>query len=252
MARIADVKTNSPSVRTDLETRIPSQGFLMDELEKNMLVETFRHIKRPLLRKAMGRGLSGIIENQNVIMIVSAHPAEGKTFVSANLATSIAAEKDKEVLLIDADIARSSISRYFDIQSDNGFVEYLLGESSLADVTVKTDKSNFNIVPAGRRFEHTTELFASKNTQKLVRDLATEKQNRVIIIDSPPLFAASEALSLAELAGQVVVVVESGSKPKELKEALGMLDLSRVTGTIFNKSLKFSMPYYYGYGLEDR
>ena len=239
-------------VEVNIIKALRSYGFNMDDLELSQFSEAFRHIKRPLLRKAAKDRASGTDEGKaNVVMVVSAHPAEGKTFVASNLAVSMAAEKDKSVLLIDADVARSSVSEFFGIEAEHGFVEYLLGEvPNLADVVLETNKSNFRILPVGRRYQHATELFSSENTAKLMRDIASASQERIVIIDSPPLFAATESLALAELAGQIVVVVESGGNQKELKDALALLDLSRVTGAIFNKSRNPSRPYYYGYGDE--
>ncbi len=236
-------------VNIDIVEILRSSGFTMDDLEQNQITEAFRHIKRPLLKKAaVVSGVSDAMQNNNVIMVVSAHPAEGKTFVASNLALSIATEKDKSVLLIDADVARSSVSQFFGIKAQYGFVEYLLGEKpDLDKVTIKTSKSNLDILPVGRRYESSTELFSSVNTKKLMDNIALQNQDRIIIIDSPPLFAASEAMALAELAGQIIVVVESGRNQKELKEALQFLDLSRVTGMVFNKSRNPSRPYYYGY-----
>ncbi|VAW87799.1 hypothetical protein MNBD_GAMMA16-249 [hydrothermal vent metagenome] len=235
-------------VEVDIFKILKSSGFTMDDLEQNQIKEAFRHIKRPLLKKVVESNVSDSIANGNVIMIVSAHPEEGKTFVASNLAASIAAEKDKAVLLIDADVARSSVSQFFGIKAQYGFVEYLLGEKpNLANLIIKTTKSNFEILPAGRRYKHSTELFSSEKTKQLMHELASQNKEKIIILDSPPLFAASESMALAELAGQIIVVVASGSNHKELKGALEFLDLSRVTGTVFNKSRSPSRPYYYGY-----
>jgi len=241
-------KSNRDVVDIDIVKILRSSNFTMDDLEQSQITEAFRHIKRPLLKKVAKSGVDNTIQNRNVIMVVSAHPAEGKTFVASNLAVSIATEKDKSVLLIDADVARSSVSQFFGVKAKYGLVEYLLGEKpNLADVIIKTSKDNLDIVPVGRRYENSTELFSSTKTKQLMGDIALQDQKRIIVIDSPPLFAASEAMALAELAGQIIVVVESGRNQKELKEALQFLDLSRVTGTVFNKSRNPSRPYYYGY-----
>src|SRR3569623_487404 len=167
--------------------RLAAAGMVTPDGERSQMAEEFRHIKRPLLLNAFGEGAMPK-PNRNLLMVTSARPNEGKTFTAINLALSIALERDRTVLLVDADVARPSVARMLDFPGTAGLVDYL------AD-------------PAGRRHSHSTELLASEAMQQLAQELADRYSDRVVVFDSPPLLATTEAAVLAGLMGQVVMVV---------------------------------------------
>ena len=105
-------------------TRLTEMGFVAPGDSNTLTVEEYRNIKRPLVSNAFGKGSEGITR-ANLILITSSLPGEGKTFTAINLALSIANERDKQVLLIDADVARPSVSRVLGIKSAPGLIDYL-------------------------------------------------------------------------------------------------------------------------------
>jgi receptor protein-tyrosine kinase len=229
--------------------RLERSGYLTPETGRTQLAEEMRHIKRPLLLNASARGTAQI-KNGNLIMVTSSRPGEGKSFTSLNLAMSIAKERDKTVLLVDADVAKSSISRILGIEIGAGLVDYLIDEAmDLPEVMLRTNVPNLRILPAGRRHIHSTELLASEAMQRLTEELAHRYPDRVVIFDSPPLLATTEASVLAQWMGQVVMVVESEKTTKqELNEALSLLgDNEKVVGLVLNKSRATLGTDYYGY-----
>jgi len=206
-------------------------------------------IKRPLLLKAFpheGKRLG----NENVILVTSSVPGEGKTFLSVNLAMSIAMEVDRTVLLVDGDSAKSNISKLFGITTDRGLTDYLASdELDLADVLVRTNIDNLTILPAGGHVANVTELLSSEQMKRLTEELASRYSDRVIIIDSPPLLAASGARVLAGLAGQIVFVVEAiRTTQNAMREALRMIETHANIGLVLNKSRERPRAaYQYGY-----
>lgn len=235
------------NVKFDVK-QLEAAGLVIQEREKSPLSEEYRLIKRPLLVNAFSKGATAV-NNGNLIMITSALPGEGKTFTAINLSMSIALERDKTVLLVDADVARPVISRYLGEQSPHGLVDYLLTDSmSLSDVLLQTDIPNLRILPAGHPHTHSTELLASDNMRRLTEELATRYPDRVVIFDSPPLLATSEAAVLANLMGQVVLVVEAERTPQEvIRESLGLLNPNSLVSLILNKSRRHSGTQYYDY-----
>ena len=225
-----------------------SLGMVTPDSERNQVAEEYRHIKRPLLLNAFGEGaLSNT--NRNLIMVCSARPNEGKTFTAINLALSIALERDRTVLLVDADVAKPSLARVLNFPVTAGLVDFLADpHRRLADLILQTNMPKLRILPAGRRHSHSTELLASDGMQILAQELADRYPDRVVIFDSPPLLATSEAAVLAGLVGQVVMVVEAEkTKREELKEALGLLKQDQYVGLVLNKSNRpFGADYYYG------
>jgi exopolysaccharide/PEP-CTERM locus tyrosine autokinase len=234
-------------IELDFNT-LKAGGIMTPNEERSQIAEEFRHIKRPLLLNAFGEGAIQAA-NRNLIMVSSARPSEGKTFTTVNLALSIALERDRTVLLVDADVAKPSVSRILNFPGTAGLVDYLADhDRNLSELILQTSMPKLRILPAGRRHAHSTELLASETMSQLAQELAQRYSDRVVIFDSPPLLATSEAAVLAGLMGQLVMVVEAGkTKQEELREALALLDPKQYVGIVLNKSSKpFGADYYYG------
>ena len=228
--------------------KLKQAGMVTPDAERSQIAEEYRHIKRPLLMNAFGEGAIHAT-NSNLIMVTSARPSEGKTFTAINLALSIALERDLTVLLVDADVAKPSIARVLNYPGTAGLVDYLADhDRPLSDLILQTSLPKLRILPSGRRHAHSTELLASESMLQLVKELAQRYPDRVVLFDSPPLLATSEAAVLGGLMGQVVMVVEAGkTKREELNEALTLLNPNQYVGLVLNKSSKpFGADYYYG------
>lgn len=240
------------SVTVDHDALVRS-GYLASEKFERRLAEEFRHIKRPLLEGAFGVGNSKV-ENGNLVMVGSALPGEGKTHTCINLALSMAMEKDRTVLLVDADVANPTVSRNFGLEDAPGFLDLLDGDvTGVAEVLVKTSLPRLRLLPAGRVRESATELLASDRTRAIVDELQSRYRDRIIVFDSPPLLATSEALVLAKVMGQIVMVVSAESTPRSMvKEALSMLDPDQSVSLVLNKTRSMSggkYGYYGSYGV---
>lgn len=242
-------KTASRRLNLDLE-RLAKSGFLTPESGRTQLAEEMRHIKRPLLINA-ANGSASSERNSNLIMVTSSRPSEGKSYTSLNLAMSIAKERDKTVLLVDADVAKPGVTRMLNFEAEKGLVDYLVDDSlGLSDVMVKTNVPSFRFIPAGRRHIHSTELLASESMMALAQDLSKRYPDRIVLFDSPPLLATSEASVLAGLVGQIVMVVEAERTTKqELEEALAQIGQNdnQYMGLVLNKARGSFGTDYYGY-----
>ncbi|MGX2039738.1 XrtA-associated tyrosine autokinase [Methylocaldum sp. MU1018] len=231
--------------------RLREKGMLGPEMAYSQLAEEYRLIKRPLLMNAFPDGDNGI-ERANLILVTSSVPGEGKTFSAVNLALSIAMERDKTVLLVDADVAKPSIAGLLGIPAKAGLIDLLQDKTiCFSDVLVKTDIPNLSLLPAGKLDSYSTELLASDAMKRLVKELSARYPDRVVIFDSPPLLAASQGPVLATLVGQVVLVIEAESTPQYLvKESIAKLESCEIIGCVLNKTKKgFGFRYYgYGYG----
>lgn len=231
--------------------KLQAKGMLVQDMGQSQMAEEYRLIKRPLLINAFPDQDNGL-SRANLILVTSSMPGEGKTFTAVNLALSIAMERDKTVLLIDADVAKPSISNLLGIHADAGLIDLLEGKCFQAsDVLLKTDIPNLNVLPAGRSHPHSTELLASDAMKRLTLELSTRYPDRVVIFDSPPLLAATQGTVLADLVGQVVLVIESELTPQDVvQEAVAKLEACKSVGCVLNKTKRgFGMSYYgYGYG----
>lgn len=225
-------------------------GLVPTEAEAaSLLADELRRIKRPLLMNATGKGIKGLTRSTR-IMVSSAVPGEGKTFTALNLAFSLAQERDFEVLLVDGDVPKSDITRVLKLDDRQGLMDVLADDTlQPADAIVRTDVPNLSVVPVGRRRELVTELFGSRRMEYVLEELGGHNPQRLMLFDSAPLLATSEAQVLASHVGQLVMVVAAGrTQESELKSALQYLGESQYVGLVLNMSrLPASESHYYSY-----
>ena len=227
-------------------------GIVTPDQGRTQIAEQFRVIKRPLLTNAFNKG-PGMIKNGNLIMVTSALAGEGKSFCTVNLAMSIAMEMDRTVLLVDADVARPTVPKILGLGTERGLMDILLDDNlKLVDVLIKTDIEKLTLLTAGRRHSHSTELLASEQMASLLRELASRYSDRIIIFDSPPLLATTEARVLASLMGQIVMVVAADSTSQHaVSQALATIENCEIVLMMLNKSSRTDVGTYYGYYGDD-
>ncbi len=224
-------------------------GFAAPGSSNSEAIEEYRNIKRPIVNNAFGKGSEGITR-ANLILVTSSLPGEGKTFTAINLALSIANERDKKVLLIDADVARPSVSKVLGINESPGLIEYLDGANvSFSDIIVRTSIPGLGIIPAGKLHKYSTELLSSNKMALFVEELSNRYPDRIVIFDSPPLLAATQGEVLARLVGQVILVIEAEQTLQNVvMESVEKLAACDVVLALFNKTKKNMDINYYGYG----
>ena len=174
-------------------------------------------------------------------MVTSALPGEGKTFTAVNLAMSIAMEFDNTVLLVDGDVAHPSLPSVLGVPPSPGPARPADRATSSTSPTccVKTNIEKLTILPAGSRHRRATELLASEQMASLLRELASRYPDRIIIFDSPPLLATTEARVLATHMGQIVMVVAADSTTQHaVKQALATIESCEIVLMMLNKASK--------------
>lgn len=230
---------------------LAENGFLVPGHDNHQQSQEFRRIKRPLLLNQQPKIAAELSRPTNVIFITSAMPGEGKTFVSLNLALSLAAELDKRVLLVDGDAAKQDLSRWMGIDEQPGLVDLLVsgqsyGESSIIDTNVE----RLQVMPCGAMVDNLDELYASHLMDSLLSGLASFDPSRILIVDGPPLIPTTEASVLAQRMGQVVLVVEANKTPQSaVEQAASQLQGCQLVSTLLNKATgSANTAYGYGYG----
>ena len=243
-------KGGDTDIVLDFESLV-ERSYIVDNTKNRLNQEEYRGIKRKLLGNAFGPQAK-TLDNSNLIMVTSAKPNEGKTFIAINLALSIALEQDKTVLLVDADVLRPSINRELAFEMKEGLTDYLSSEvNSLSDIIYSTNINNLKIIPAGKAHSLTNELLASDKMKTLTKELAERYADRVVIFDCPPILGVNETVVISNFMGQAIVVVEeSETKIEDVKKATSQLNEELALGLVINKSLKSTQDSYgyYGYG----
>ena len=218
--------------------------------EATQLVESFRSLSLSVRSAFDGTG--------NMTFTVSSPgPGDGKSFISANLASALA-DGGFRTLLIDGDIRRGALHSVFaPMEQAPGLLEYLAGESALNEIVRSTSHGNLFVIPCGRRRRHGPELLAGQGMAGLVRDLST--QFDAIVVDSAPLGAGIDPFALGVATGAMLIVLRTGETDRRLAQSrLEVLDRLpvRVLGAVLNdigENPQFKYYYYLeGYGaIED-
>ena len=207
-------------------TLLADAGMIVPGAAAGVLAEEFRLVKRQLLLTAriVADGAGG--NRARTILVGSGKPGDGKTYNAINLAISLAAEKDVEILLVDADFAKPDVLATLGVEESVGFLD-ILGDHALDPETcvVCTDVPQLSLLPAGKRTHADTELLASKRTAEVIDRLLAANRKRLIVFDTPPTLAASPASVLAALVGQVMLVVRADRTTEaDVRQAVALLD----------------------------
>jgi protein-tyrosine kinase len=239
-----DLKAIVQMDRSDLRAagRLPSE-----ELTRQVNDE-FRRIKWPLLNGISGRNVERPAKN-NVILVTSALPGEGKTFISLNLALSIVKDREKRVILIDGDVARPGLTPTLGLEGRRGLNDVLDDASlDISAVTYQTDVSGLFFVPAGRWHDQSPEFFAGSRMPQVIAELSRRVGNGVIVLDSPPLLATNEAQAVTRYVGQVVMVVRADeTDQRAVLDALALIDSSTPVHAVLNRVKPTAIARYYGH-----
>lgn len=234
---------------------LAARGMLVPGAPVSALAEEFRLIKRQLLNTARAMEAEAG-DRARMILVGSANPGDGKTYCAINLALSLAAERDAEVLLVDADFAKPDVLHRLGLEDRPGLLDALArSDARIEDYVLPTDVPQLSLLPSGTRSTHDTELIASDRTRVLLAELMAANPRRIIVFDSPPVLAASPAATLAHHVGQVMLVVRADRTPEsDLRSAVALLDGCEQIQLVLN-AVSFvpggqRLGSYYGYGKE--
>ena len=221
----------------------------------------FYQIRRPLspfsesirtLRSSIH--MSDVDQPPKVIHVTSSLPGEGKTTIAASLAIS-AAFAGRKVVLVDADLRHPSMSRYFQLEKENGLVDLLTGAGT-ADKVFKFHKDlKLTIIPAGSKSLNPTDVLGSERMKALIIHL--KETFDYVVVDTPPVGPVVDAVIASNLADKTIFVVAWASTPRELIEtSINQVSAQkRVAGIVFNfvnpdRAKKYGGEYYYGKSYE--
>ncbi len=216
--------------RTDLASR-----------KNGDLSEAFRGLRTSVVLSSGGRSASSIL-------VTSAQSGEGKTTISVNLAISLA-QLGRRVLLIDADMRRPTLQKYFP-QSGSQLGSYLAGEGSWQDMTYQTAVRGLFVLLCGPLPANPAELLSSDRMRALLQEAATEYN--FVILDSPPLLNVADARILASAVDTTILVVKGGDTPRQVvqyAESQARAAGANLMGVVLN-NLNFHSngDSYYAYG----
>jgi exopolysaccharide/PEP-CTERM locus tyrosine autokinase len=204
---------------------------------RSRLAEEMRLLKRRLIQK-MNPLASEAEGRTNLILVTSAVPGEGKSFISLNLALSFVADEHFDVLLIDADAMRPKILTMLGLPPSRGLADLLMHpEMDPSEVLLHDPELRLTILPPGGEVSSATDLYGGPHMKDLVKRLGRAKPNRIVILDAPPVLATTEPIMLAHIVDEVLMVVEADrTAHSAIRSALDLLEPCDNLSLVLNKA----------------
>ncbi|AOY44979.1 tyrosine kinase [Psychrobacter sp. AntiMn-1] len=255
-----EAKTGVPVIatipRSPLLTRLrkknKSPNRLLAHVDNDSL--SYEAIKSLRTNLMFGMPVVGKVgERAKVILITGESPGVGKSFISSNL-TEVFSQLDKKVLIIDADMRLGELHRMFDMTPDNGLGDYLAQQIELAKVIHPTSIDNIDFMPRGQHPKNPSSLLSGDKFEQMMTEL--NEHYDYIIIDSPPILAASDAMIMSHYADKVLMVTRyDQSVEGQVAYAIKQMHKAdiQVDGIVLNDvqqglMSKYSYHYSYAYG----
>ncbi|KKI93252.1 capsular biosynthesis protein [Bacillus sp. SA1-12] len=208
---------------------------------KSPIAEQFRTIRTNIQ-------FTSVDEELKTIIVTSAGPAEGKSTTTANLAV-VFAQQGKKVLMIDADLRKPTVHYTFNKENYIGLSNVLTKQETLVEAIQTTSQENLFVLTSGPIPPNPSELLGSKGMKSMLEEAKQEFD--VIILDSPPVLAVTDAQVLSNVTDGVVLVtsagkteVDSAKKAKELLQSAK----AKILGVVLNNKKAQDSQYYYYYG----
>jgi len=226
--------------RTNLNSM--KQRMLITHLNpKSPIAEQYRTIRTNIDFSIADRNLRSLV-------VTSSGPGEGKSMTTANLAV-VMAQQGRKVLLVDADLRKPTVHYTFRLVNTEGLSNLLTKRAKLTDVLTKTDVDNLYVITSGPIPPNPAELLSSRAMHELMTQALGIFD--IIIFDTPPVLAVTDAQILSSQADGTVLVVASGKTEKDAAlEAKDLLQKSqaRILGVVLNRQPIKNSRYYYYYG----
>jgi len=176
--------------------------------------------------------------NWNAIAITSPGDSDGKTVTAINLAIHLAAEVDRTVLLVDANLRQPELHTYFGLTAEQGLSDYLVDQVPLEGLLIHPGIERLVLLPGGRPLVNSAEMLGSPMMEDLVGELKKRYPQRIVLFDLPPVLTASDALSFAPYVDATVLVAAQGhTRHQDIERAAELLgSTTNLLGIVLNKT----------------
>jgi protein-tyrosine kinase len=227
-------------------TRLRDEGYMPEAEQARRFADWCHRVKRMIIDRALATGSA---DEARLILLTSALPGDGKTFITLNLALSMARERDISVLLVDGDLPRAQISRLLGIRHEAGLLDALRDDKlDVESLVHDTDIPGLELLSAGVPYEGATELISSVRMRDITGRLSGRNPRRLILLDSPPLLVSTEARALVAIPGQIVLVARAGHTPQRaVVDAVAQIDKKKLLGLVLNDAFVMNGHGYYDY-----
>jgi non-specific protein-tyrosine kinase len=182
----------------------------------------------------------------NTILITSPNSGDGKTLTAINLALTFAKAYNQTVMLVDCDLRRQNIHRVLGIESAAGIVDFLVDDKPLNEFIIWPGIEKLTLISGGRSIQNSAEVLGSARMKSLIQELKSRYEDRLVIIDAPPLLSGADTMALAPCVDCILMVVkESRTRMREIRRALDMIPKEKFLGYVLNHQRKNGKSTYY-------
>ncbi len=181
----------------------------------------------------------------STLAVTSPTSGEGKSLTAVNLAISLAKEVNHTVLLVDLDLRRPSIARYFGYEPPFGLSDCLLDDVPLSEILFTPGIERLAVLPGGKSIVESSELLTAPKMVQLAREFKDRYARRTVIYDMPPILLADDLLAFSPNIDAALLVVQEGKTRKDdLRRAMAMLTGVNIIGTALNQAAAMDNSYY--------
>jgi capsular exopolysaccharide synthesis family protein len=235
-AELANIFSKAALVTVDPRALV--QNRIITHSEVHSARPAYKMLRTRLLQRMRAHGWSSLA-------VTAAGPGEGKTLTAINLAISLAGEINQRVILVDLDLRRPTISKYFGFEPQHDLSDYLRGDATLEQILVNPGVDRLAIIPNETVFENSSEMLLLPRMMQLVDQLRVNDPSWIIIYDMPPLLAADDTLAFSPYVDALLFVVSEGETRQDaVAQARELLKDANVVGTVLNKSQSDNSAYY--------
>jgi protein-tyrosine kinase len=236
------VKPVFPTVSPEVALKIDNPFLVTLKEPSSHVAEEYRKLKSVVMK------LTKKEQYLNTLMVTSTVGGEGKSVTSLNLAITMAQEYDHTILLVDADVRKSSLHQYLSLDAKVGLTDCLLNDVDISEALIRTGIGKLSFLPAGRQVRDPAELLSSNRMKSFLDEIKNRYPDRYVIVDTPPVLSSAESISLGNMVDGVIFVVMEGVAPLDkIQEALGLLKDSQMLGLVYNNMTSGSFGGYYGH-----
>lgn len=192
-------------------------------------LEAYKVLRTQVLQRMQQNGW-------NALAITSPGHGEGKTLTAVNLAISLAKEVDTTVLLVDADLRKPHLHRFFGIANEPGLSDHLMSNVPIEEILIHPNIGHFIVLPGGKPLLNSSEMLASRKMADMVYELKSRYPSRYIIFDLPPLLDAADVLAFSPHVDAALLVIEDARTHRDdVVRAVQLLGTTHLLGTVLNK-----------------
>ena len=230
------------TAQTDSE--VMEESRFVSEVDDRAATAAYKMLRTRVLQRMRNN-------NWQSLLVTSAGAGEGKTLTASNLALSISRDVNQSVLLVDLDLQRSKVAKYFGIDDDigKGIGEYLIGKAELPDIVyTPSGLQRISIIPNREPVAHSSDLLSGPRMKQLLAWIRQQSGRTIVIFDTPPVLVDDDVLAFCPYIDAVLLVVSQGETDRvALEKAMSLLAETDLLGVVLNRCDESSGDSAYGY-----